>query len=51
MDISESTTGNRVIVSVNVIGGVRRNLDAEQTRWLSPSWTGWRRRSSACKPP
>src|SRR3990172_13122277 len=34
MDISESTTGNRVIVSVNVIGGVRRDLNAEQTRWL-----------------
>jgi ech hydrogenase subunit E len=34
MDISEATTGNRVIVSVNVIGGVRRNPDAEQLRWL-----------------
>jgi len=34
MDISETTTGNRVIVSVNVIGGVRRDLDAEQLRWL-----------------
>jgi ech hydrogenase subunit E len=34
MDISEKTTGNRVIVSVNVIGGVRRNPDAEQLRWL-----------------
>jgi ech hydrogenase subunit E len=34
MDISEATTGNRVIVSVNVIGGVRRNLDPEQIRWL-----------------
>jgi ech hydrogenase subunit E len=34
MDISEATTGNRVIVSVNVIGGVRRNPDAEQIRWV-----------------
>jgi ech hydrogenase subunit E len=34
MDISEATTGNRVIVSVNVVGGVRRNPDAEQLRWL-----------------
>ena len=34
MDISEATTGNRVIVSVNVIGGVRRNPDAEQVRWV-----------------
>ncbi|MCF8052074.1 MAG: nickel-dependent hydrogenase large subunit [Desulfobacterales bacterium] len=29
MDILEQTTGNRVIISVNVIGGVRRDLDAE----------------------
>ena len=34
MDINEATTGNRVIVSVVVIGGVRRDLDAEQIRWL-----------------
>jgi ech hydrogenase subunit E len=34
MDINEATTGNRVIVSVIVIGGVRRDLDAEQTRWI-----------------
>ncbi len=34
MDISEATTGNRVIVSVNVIGGVRRNLDPGQLRWM-----------------
>ncbi len=34
MDISEATTGNRVIVSVNVVGGVRRNPDAEQLRWV-----------------
>lgn len=34
MDISEATTGNRVIVSVNVIGGVRRDLNPEQLRWM-----------------
>jgi ech hydrogenase subunit E len=34
MDISEATTGNRVIVSVNVVGGVRRDLEPEQIRWL-----------------
>lgn len=35
MDINEATTGNRVIVSVNVIGGVRTDLDAEQCRWIA----------------
>ncbi|MEW6520877.1 MAG: nickel-dependent hydrogenase large subunit [Thermodesulfobacteriota bacterium] len=34
MDINEATAGNRVILSVNVIGGVRRDLDAGQTGWL-----------------
>lgn len=34
MDISEATTGNRVIVSVNIIGGVRRDLSPEQVRWM-----------------
>ncbi len=34
MDISEATTGNRVIASVNVIGGVRRDPDAAQLRWV-----------------
>lgn len=34
LDINEITAGNRVIVSINVIGGVRRDLDADQTRWL-----------------
>lgn len=34
MDISESTTGNRVIVSVNVVGGVRRDLNSEQISWI-----------------
>jgi len=34
MDINEATTGNRVIISVNVIGGVRRDLDGRQTSWI-----------------
>lgn len=32
LDTHEATTGNRIIVSVNVVGGVRRNLDAGQLR-------------------
>ncbi len=34
MDINEATAGNRVIISVNVIGGTRRDLDAEQCKWI-----------------
>lgn len=34
MDLNEATTGNRVIVSVNVVGGVRRDLDEGQIRWI-----------------
>ncbi|SKA75123.1 nickel-dependent hydrogenase large subunit [Desulfobaculum bizertense] len=34
MDINEATAGNRVIVSVNIIGGVRRDLSPEQIRWI-----------------
>lgn len=34
MDINEATAGNRVILSVNVIGGVRRDLDSGQTGWI-----------------
>ncbi|GAB6058182.1 hydrogenase large subunit [Desulfonatronum parangueonense] len=34
MDINEATTGNRVIVSVNIMGGVRRDLTPEQIRWI-----------------
>lgn len=30
MDLQEATAGNRVIVSVNVIGGLRRDLSADQ---------------------
>jgi len=34
MDIMEATCGNRVVVSVNVVGGVRRDLTAEQCQWI-----------------
>jgi ech hydrogenase subunit E len=34
MDINEATGGNRVNVSVNIIGGVRRDLDSEMARWI-----------------
>ena len=34
MDICEATAGNRVILSVNVVGGVRRDLSPDQIRWM-----------------
>ncbi len=34
LDIHEATTGNRVIVSVNTIGGVRKDLDDDQIEWI-----------------
>lgn len=34
MDINEATTGNRVIISVNILGGVRKDLTPEQIRWI-----------------
>lgn len=34
MDIMEVTAGNRVIISVNKIGGVRRDLSPEQCKWI-----------------
>ncbi|EIW00345.1 Ni,Fe-hydrogenase III large subunit [Thermoanaerobacter siderophilus SR4] len=34
MDILEATAGNRVIISVNIVGGVRRDIDTEQAKWL-----------------
>lgn len=34
MDIQEATAGNRIIVSVSVPGGVRRDMDPEQIRWV-----------------
>ncbi len=35
LDIHEATTGNRIIVAVNVIGGVRKDLSLEQMRWIT----------------
>ncbi len=34
MDINEATAGNRVIVSVNEVGGVRADLDNTQITWI-----------------
>jgi len=34
LDIDEATTGNRIIVSVNDIGGVRRDMNSEQLQWM-----------------
>lgn len=34
MDINEATAGNRVILSVNVIGGLRRDMDRGQLDWI-----------------
>ena len=34
MDINEATAGSRVIVSVNIIGGVRADLSPDQLRWI-----------------
>jgi ech hydrogenase subunit E len=35
MDLQEATAGNRVIVSVNVIGGLRRDLSIDQQQMIS----------------
>src|SRR5512137_1902913 len=34
MDLQEATSGNRVIVSVNVVGGVKRDIDKETEKWI-----------------
>ncbi len=34
MDINEATAGNRVIVSVNQVGGVRRDLSPSKCQWI-----------------
>ncbi|SDL49829.1 ech hydrogenase subunit E [Maridesulfovibrio ferrireducens] len=34
MDLNEATTGSRIIVSVNVVGGVRQDLTPEQCSWI-----------------
>ena len=40
LDINEATTGNRVIVAVNVIGGVCRDLNREQLGWILSELSG-----------
>lgn len=39
MDINEATTGNRVIVSTNIVGGVRRDLSQEHIAWILTEMT------------
>jgi ech hydrogenase subunit E len=34
MDLQEATSGNRVIVSVNVVGGVKRDINPETAKWI-----------------
>ena len=34
LDLNEATSGNRIIVAVNAIGGVRRDLSIEQLNWI-----------------
>ncbi len=37
MDLQEATAGNRVIISVNVVGGVKRDIDKETEKWILES--------------
>jgi ech hydrogenase subunit E len=37
LDLNQGTTGNRVIISVNALGGVRRDLDTGQVDWILDS--------------
>jgi ech hydrogenase subunit E len=34
MDLNEATAGNRVIISVNILGGVRRDISPEHLAWI-----------------
>lgn len=34
MDICEQTAGNRVILSVNMVGGVHRDINDDQKKWI-----------------
>ena len=34
MDINEATAGSRIIISVNVIGGVKRDISPEHRQWI-----------------
>ncbi|MBU1003160.1 MAG: nickel-dependent hydrogenase large subunit [Proteobacteria bacterium] len=40
MDILEATAGNRVIISVNVVGGTRYDISPEQCRWILQELNG-----------
>ena len=40
LDINEATAGNRIIVSVNVIGGVRKDLVPDQIKWIESGLIG-----------
>lgn len=37
MDILDRTSGNRVIISVNIVGGVKKDIDAELQKWTLES--------------
>jgi ech hydrogenase subunit E len=34
MDVQEATAGNRVIISTNLVGGVKRDMDKEMEKWI-----------------
>lgn len=40
MDILEKTAGNRIIISVNIIGGVRRDIDETTAQWILQELAG-----------
>jgi len=39
MDINEATAGNRVIISTNIVGGVRKDLTPDHLRWILEEMT------------
>ena len=43
LDINEATAGNRIIVSVNIHGGVRRDLSEEHADWILTELNGVKR--------
>jgi ech hydrogenase subunit E len=34
MDLMEATAGNRVVISTNIVGGVRRDIDSAMKTWI-----------------
>ncbi|WP_243368633.1 nickel-dependent hydrogenase large subunit [Fundidesulfovibrio soli] len=34
MDLMEATAGNRVVISTNIVGGVRKDITGEQKTWI-----------------